>query len=196
MKRIIALCVAVVAAAASFAVDLEDLSGLSPESRIEFDSKFLSIRFVKNPGIVWHGGVEDLEYDDWIPYQGAFEISKADFFTVAGHGDVVDTIEAEYKRVRKLHIWGGVLTALGGAAFLSGMMLIATSNEYTGEGVSQINSGKMTGGAVLSALGSAGCAFGIVLLYKKINTRNISVSFALNVADVYNRSLFDSLRAN
>lgn len=119
---------------------------------------------------------------EWKPYLGASEISKKEFFQIVGDSEMVsylDEIEAKNKKRTAI---GATFTGIGSLAYLvcMGALLSDTSSpNYALIGV--------TGG-----LAALGVGIGIPLLCVSYDD-NISIQFAVGVADNYNQQLLERL---
>ena len=171
-----------------------NVSNLSEGNQVLYNRNSLSVMAVtKGSGtaaavpVGRYGAVAYGEYEshlDWVPYQGSREISKVDFLYLTGEDELAAELDAEYKRVRKLHIIGNVLGWGGIGVSVIGLIWMCASFD---------NDDNFMHATILS-LGALGVScIGIPFLCIKPK-ENIPVSFAVNLANSYNTKLVNSLR--
>lgn len=122
--------------------------------------------------------------EDFRVFEGSKEIDKLTFFEKANQNVAVDIIKEEDKRVKTLHNWGWGLCATGLAAMFGGAIWEFTAPENSNTSLYRIIA--ISGGTVLSL-----CSLPLITVKPNYN---LSVQFAINVADAYNQNLFDSLK--
>lgn len=118
---------------------------------------------------------------DWDAYLGPNQISKKDFFKIAGYTDLYEQCIEIEERVAKKKEEGVIWTVVGGAACISGFIVMLSGLEnYSNDGIYM--------GGLISLVGCIPLYIGIDLLEYE-EEPNISASFAMGIADVYNKQL-------
>ena len=199
MKKSIALFISILIVLTPLAAS-PDLSELSDEARYEYIKSSLSIQTKENSysygsGIgdihpfglytatVWSAGTTETE---WTPYRGANEISKAEFFYLTGEDEIYREFQEGMKTEKAMHTAGwsifGVGLGLGVALLVAGIVLDDYSNPA-------LTLWCYAGGTAAAVIGLVG----LPLVYWEYDD-NISVSFAISLADIYNERLAQSLK--
>lgn len=133
------------------------------------------------------GSSESTSTIAWDAYQGANQISKADFFRIAGYPEyekICLDVEAQNKKNKSMGIG---LTIGGGVGYTAGMIMMLTDLDC---------STQFWIGCVIGLLSCVPLGFGIDLILESDAEPNISTSFAIGVADIYNRELQTSIKLN
>lgn len=174
-----------------------DISDLPLEKQNEYLARFLSIRTEKVlevhtdafvfPG--YYGVYTEWSTGNtlttWQPYQGSAAISKTDFLYLTGQDALAAELQSEYDRARKLNTAGYVFFGIGVAGLVGSLIYELTANSSS----SSISTPFM----IASGISTAVSCIGIPLMAVRPN-ENISVSFAVNIADLYNQQLYESIR--
>ena len=175
----------------SAAESVQDLTG---EARERYIMESLSIETEEH--ITVSGGAHDFglpggyistyasgeSITEWIPYQGAREISRPEFLEIAGFPELAAE-ERDFEQRLSTHnaaMWGCLGAGLAG--ILGGMLLALIPH----------TEGAAIAGIALSAAGAASTIASFVLYFTPPES-DISISFAVNVADLYNEELLSSL---
>ena len=161
---------------------------LSVQERVETSGRSTGSAFsTSRYTAVAFGRSEATTTIEWDAYQGANKISKADFFKIAGYPDYeqlcLDTIEENEKRKST----GITLSVVGGIGYTVGIVMILTDMKLG------------TRFWVGSAIGLVSCiplGIGITMLETGDSEPDISTSFAMGVADIYNQELQASIKMN
>ena len=113
---------------------------------------------------------------EWIPYQGARELSKVAFFNITGYSDLAEAQRKADTFNRNMDIAGWTLYGVGLAVMLSSLFFL--DNEKV----------------AYSLLGVGGLvSLGGLPLVLIETENNVSISFAVNIANSYNQRLLESL---
>ncbi len=136
------------------------------------------------------GSSESTSTIEWDAYQGASKISKAEFFRITGYPDYEKIcLEQEAQNEKKKSI-GIVLTAVGCTGAVAGLIW-----EYVGFfSLDDMTQGYIGAGVGLGFLIPA--TIGCVMLLDTDAEPDISTSFAIGVADIYNQELQASIKLN
>lgn len=161
---------------------------LSVQERVETSGRSTGSAFsTSRYTAVAFGRSEATTTIEWDAYQGANKISKADFFKIAGYPDYeqlcLDTIAQNEKRKST----GITLSVVGGIGYTVGIVMILTDMKLG------------TRFWVGSAIGLVSCiplGIGITMLETGDSEPDISTSFAMGVADIYNQELQASIKLN
>ncbi|HIS14585.1 MAG TPA: hypothetical protein IAA76_08405 [Candidatus Ornithospirochaeta stercorigallinarum] len=193
-KKVIALSLVFVLLSNSIFASI-DLSLLSSEHQQIFLNQALSIQTEQNTlsyssgyakptswGALSSGWGTSNTSTDWVPYRGAGEISKVDFLYATGQYDMAKNLENAYKTAENFKLAGYILTGVGSVGLLA--TLLIGSNYYGDSSVPLY---------ILLGLSAGSLAVGIPFMFWQVDD-NLSVSFAVGLADVYNQNLFDSLK--
>lgn len=122
---------------------------------------------------------------EWYPYQGAQAISRADFFDTVGAYDLAEAEKRIDESNSKLHIAGAITTGVGLAAALAGLIWGLAANMPYEDPTFWASMGLLIGGTCATVVG-------VPLLV--IETKSdISISFAVGLADSYNKQLLESM---
>ena len=117
---------------------------------------------------------------NWYPYMGPTEISKLDFFRLTGYDAIVAQMEKDLKTQRALVISGGTLMTAGFIGVITGVVLMCTMDD-------------ILPGTITTCISAVAMGAGIPMMLWEPND-DISISFAVGVADDYNRKLLESIR--
>ena len=143
-----------------------NVSMLSPETQAWYNHNSITIQKSRS---------------SWIPFQGGMELSKVDFLNMTGEYELASQLDAEYKRVRKLNNIGNVITWGGIGLGIAGTIWMLASFD---------NDDSFLAACLLSSVSViVASSVGIPLLYIRPK-ENIPISFAINLADIYNENLF------
>lgn len=118
---------------------------------------------------------------NWYPYLGPQEISKIDFFRITGYDDIVASMEKDLETQRAMVIAGGTLMGAGLIGLIAGTIMLVSMED-------NILPGTITATVSAVALGIS------VPLVMWQPDDNISISFAVNAADMYNRKLLEAIK--
>lgn len=172
------------------------IDDLSYENRQFYISNALSIETKENINV--SGGAYDFgnlggyipsyaygeSTTEWIPYYGPMQISRADFFDITGYKDFAE-FEREIERKNKVYRTVGWSLLGSGLGLMLGGLLWNVADEYgTGLGASIL----MGGGILVSCVS-------IPFFFLETKS-NISISFAVGIANNYNQKLLDSFNTD
>ena len=190
MRKGFVLIVFILAVASSFMqlYAAEGIDSLDAGQRQDYMMKMLSIETedkVKISGISRNltdslslSHASGRSSKEWTPYQGYKEISREQFFRIAGYEDLAD----EQKHVdgvnRALNISSMIATGIGAAVGFTGLGFLMADNGEIGEIMA------VTGLGVLTLIAAP-----LALIH--INN-NVSLQFAIGIADSYNAQLLDT----
>ena len=139
------------------------------------------------------------DYLDWDAYLGSTQISRAYFYKLTNQNGLYNSLIQSQERVQKKHKTGTYLTIGGSALFGVGMGVMlfggGRSNPYdmfrekeAYDNYQKKSDSMLWWGAGIALASTIPLAFGIVdLMYNEKD--NVSVSFAMGIADVYNEAL-------
>lgn len=134
-----------------------------------------------------HGKTET----DWTPFYGPSEIDKRTFFEIAGAEDMLKAFDEAEEKYAKKQRTGAILFGVGIAGIIASLVATGVALECDDVNTSEI----LFGGSIACACASiAPFCVGAVLVSAKPNN-NISVEFAIGIADGYNQKLIDKLMA-
>lgn len=184
-----------------------DISDLSAEKQMEFMNNSLSIQTEQNTysygstiGNVWGNGVvtgtafgNATTTTGWRPYLGPMEIDKGSFYQITNQGDLYDSYSKGMEKEKTYHIAGWSLlcaSVIGGAAIALCGMMGYNQGWWRGNAVDVLYPALLGSGLSLMLVGGLSSVPLITWDYKD----NVSVSFAVGVADMYNQRLAESLR--
>ena len=176
MKKTI--LVAMLCLVTAFCICAEELT--TEQQKIYNSQALVVVRSTSDP---------DLNSKHWTPYQGANEITKAEFFRLAGYSDYEKLClkqESTDKIVRTSGIVLSVACGVGLVAYTS--YAVANSADH------HSNSDIKTNSLIIGYLG-AGALAGVILAFYE-GSPKISTSFAMGVADIYNQELQASIKLN
>ena len=185
MKRIVALILlcSMVGPMGLFAA--ESLEELTAEERREYNRMALSVQTEHTTeyggfGVPLRGGytamyAEGTTSTDWVPYQGYMRISKPEFLTIAGYPDLAAEEARISSQNNAMQIAGWSLFGVGIATMLSSLIVYFATNNLA------------AWGGVFGA-GTAIAVIGVPLISIRIDN-DIAISFAVSIADDYNRAL-------
>lgn len=118
---------------------------------------------------------------NWDAYLGANLISKKEFFKIAGYEDLYEQCLEVEEHVAKKRKDGVTLTVVGGVACVTGLCIMLSS-------LDSLSYDALYAGEAIALLGCLPLYFGIEMMgYEE--EPNISTSFAMGIADVYNKQL-------
>ena len=198
MKKTI--LVAILCLLTAFCIYAEDLTteqqkiynaqALSVQERVETSGRSTGSAFsTSRYTAVAFGRSESTSTIEWDAYQGANKISKVDFFKIAGYPDYeqlcLDTI-AQNEQNKTL---GMRLMIIGTAGAIAGLTC-----EFIG--ISKKNNIQMYVGAGIGLLSLFPAIWGLNLYSNSDSEPDISTSFAMGVADIYNQELQASIKLN
>ena len=180
MKRFL-LLIAILSAITPLSA-ANDITQLSADAQIEYLTNALSVEIVDqmntygsslgtitNFGLITTSSVSSTTIEtEWYPYLGSTEISRLDFFKLTGQNDIVAEYEAAEGKASKMKIFGA-----------KGLM-----KENNLPGVLMLTSG----------LCLSGVGLGSIALISWEYKDDVSVSFAIGLADIYNNKLYESLK--
>lgn len=122
---------------------------------------------------------------EWYPYLGARQISKADFFQLAGYPELAASEKKIADTQKSMAIAKWSLVGAGSLLMLIGLPLL-----YAGVDTESNDAMAATGG-VMSLVGLAAFIPAVILEFTPPES-DISISFAVNVASGYNQKLLES----
>ena len=126
----------------------------------------------------------------WDAYQGPNLIAKADFFKLAGEIELYKEYNLAAMRTAEKRKQGVGFATVGGiGATLGAIMMFAGIDPY----VSRDEMGLMVGGAIIFGISCIPLYIGVFDL-KYTEEPNVSASFAMGVADIYNQKLAAEIR--
>lgn len=136
------------------------------------------------------GSSESTSTIEWDAYQGASKISKAEFFRIAGYPDYEKLCLDQIAENEKKKSIGIILTAVGFSGAVAGLIW-----EYVGFfAMDDRTQGYIGAGVGLGFLVPA--TIGCVMMLNADVEPDISTSFAIGVADIYNQELQASIKLN
>lgn len=164
---------------------------LSVQQRVETSGTSSASAFSTNRYSAFaFGSSESTSTVEWDAYQGASKISKAEFFRIAGYPDYEKICLDWATKYEKEKSTGIALTAVGLTGSVVGLVL-----EYVGCFVTEDRTQVFIGAGVgLGFLITA--TIGWVMLLNADAEPDISTSFAIGVADIYNQELQASIMLN
>lgn len=144
------------------------------------------------------------EYLDWDAYKGSSQISRASFYKLTNQIGLYNSLVQSQERVQKKHksgtyltIGGGVVTGVGLGVMCYGLIrsnpysFIYDRDDYNA--FAKKSDTIMWWGIGIALAGIIPLGIGIEhLLYNESD--NVSVSFAMGIADAYNESLATSIK--
>jgi len=177
-KNLLILLVLTICIGFAFAND--PTANMTPEQKMEYMSQALNIVPVQ---IFNFGSARTIE--DWDVFQGAEKISQRDFAAITKNTDLIEQIKKmdENRVTRKRN--GLLFTVGGGAAIFGGAYVLA----FYGKGLDPT----FLGGLSLMVSGISLMSVGIWKMTYK-DTLNVSVDFAIGVAENYNSQLATKIK--
>lgn len=184
MRRIVALML-VLCMIGSMAYSADSLKSLSMEDQRMYLSNALSIQTSEHT--YTSGGIYDWGWGwldtysssstsrEWYPYRGPVEISKEAFYRLTGYDALADAEAAAARTNRNMAIAGLTLSGAGLAAMLASVFFIDNDALFYG---------LLGGGTLLTCIA-------IPLLTIEVDN-DVSISFAVGIADSYNQRLLES----
>lgn len=199
-KTIVIICIFLVSGFSLFAEELTieqqkiyNSQALTIQQRFETNGKFLTDALTSTTAssffTVALGSSESTTTIAWDAYEGANQISKADFFKIAGYPEyekICLEIEEQNKKNKAL----GIGLTVGGGVLCTASVIMMLKDYFSETPTIQLWWG---GAALLSCIP---LCFGINLIAKSDAEPNMSTSFAIGVADIYNRELQTSIKLN
>lgn len=166
----------------------DSVDALSYEQRQAYFRDALSIQTVDRTEI--SGGIYDYGYwggyastwaesnttTDWYPYEGAFQISKVDFYELTGQYDLAAAEAKAEKLNNSMAIAGWSVLGAGLLTMLSSLFFIDDPNATDWW---------------LLGIGSVISCVSVPLLCIQVSN-DVSISFAVGLADNYNKRLLES----
>lgn len=125
----------------------------------------------------------------WDAYRGAEKISKADFFSLTGYPEYEKMCLEIDEANRKRNSTGLTLSIVGGVAYIAGSVVMLTSIGKTDQTLLYVGAGIAVAGAIPLGIGLA-------LSLTPDSEPDISSSFALSVADLYNKQLMAKIKVS
>lgn len=189
MRKAVALALIVCMFGSMGLYAADSMEGLTYEQQREYFDNALSIETESHttvsggaydwgrPGGFISSYAEGDTSTEWIPYKGARELSKADFFDITGYSDLAEAQRKADTFNRNMDIAGWSLYGVGLAVMLSSLFFL--DNETVAYSL-------LGTGAVVGL-----CGLPLVLIETE---NNVSISFAVNIANSYNQRLLDSVR--
>lgn len=186
MRKIIA-CILILCIIANQLFAAETLEGLTYEQERIYLQNHLSVQtsqhtdisgvgYMNNWGLYTNFSEGDTT-TEWTPYVGAREISKEAFYEITGYNDLAEAERSANSFNRNMAIAGWTLYGVGILAMLSSLFFL--DNEAACYGL-------LCGGGVVAAVG-------VPLIFIKANN-DVSISFAVGIANSYNKQLLESIR--
>ena len=131
------------------------------------------------------GSSESSSTVSWDVYQGANQITKAEFFRITGYPEYEKIcLEVEEQNKKNMNLGIG-LTIGGGLGCTVGCIMMLSDMDI---------SAVFESGCIIALLSCIPLGFGIDLIDEADAEPNISTSFAIGVADIYNKELETSIR--
>lgn len=172
----------------------ESVQALDPEQRQRYFSNMLSIETENH--ITVSGGAYDFgrpggyissyasgeTTTEWIPYQGPNQISRREFFSIAGLMDIAEEEERIEKRNNAQKIAGGIVLGVGAVAAVAGMIW----------GWNKTDQDPCFWGALGLTCGGVVASCASIPLFLWETKSDISIAFAANIADSFNKDLLSS----
>lgn len=192
MKKLLLIAIAIIMIANPlFAVN--DLSALSAESQQKYLMESLSIQTEENTVATGSGfgnmigstaimtsvgrGTTETE---WYPYKGPSELTREEFYTLTNQNDLLEAYTEGTKKQTIANICGW---ALLGVTFIGGLVVCFTGLESGNTSAEWI-------GLSVALIGGLGSIPLVTWEYDD----NVSISFAVGLADIYNNNLYKSLK--
>ena len=192
MKRIIAGILVLCIVASDMLLAADSLESLTAEQERLYLENHLSVQTSQHTDISGIGYMNDWGLytsfgegntsTEWTPYLGYNQISKADFFRLAGYEDLA-LQEQKIEETRKnMVIAKWTLFGAGFALMLGGMSTLLTESDPW-----------IIAGIVMFSVGAASWVPVLVLEFTEPES-DIAVSFAVGVANNYNKRLLEAIR--
>ena len=196
MKRATAILL-LVCMSVNLAFAADSIESLSPEQFRAYISNSLSIETASHTTV--SGGSYDFgrpggyissyatgdTVTEWYPYLGSNQINRSDFFALAGYDDLA---RQEYKieQARKnMSIAKWSIFGIGSAAALIGAIMWSMGLDNYDDAMAET-------GAIIMLAGLASYIPALVLEFTPPES-DIAISFAVGIANQYNRQLLDSI---
>lgn len=184
-----------------------DISGLTAEAQMEFMNNSLSIQTEQNTytygsviGNAWSTGLitgtaigNSTTTTEWKPYMGPVEIDKGRFYEITGQDDLLAEYSKgmEKERTYKIAGWSLLGASLAGGALMSILGLVGGAQHWWRGNADDVLVPTLGYGGLLVML--VGGLTSVPLLVWDYND-DVSISFAVGIADMYNQRLAESLR--
>ena len=172
----------------------DSMEGLTYEQQQEYINRSLSIETESHttvsggaydfgrPGGYISSFAEGETTTEWIPYQGARQISRPAFFEIVGYPDIAAEEQHIIDVRNSMNIAKWSCVGIGFAGMFSGILLALLPENNMPAAIAGI------------ALFSLGCAADIAALILEFTPpeSDISIAFAVNLANTYNQNLLNS----
>ena len=185
MKRLIA-CVLLACFIANFAFAADRIENLTYDQERFYLQNHLSVQTSQHTDVSGLGYMNDWGLytsfgsgdttTEWTPYVGAREISKEDFYRITGYNDLAEAERSANDFNRNMSIAGWTLYGVGMLAMLSSLFFMDNDSAFLG---------LLCGGGLVAVAG-------VPLIFIKASN-DVSISFAVGIADSYNRQLLESI---
>jgi len=171
------------------------LSNLSPELKIRYNNESLNVSVettTKMTGGSYYlgSGISTSSMfgktkESWIPYLGNSQISKIDFFQIAGYPEEAQRFKEVLDYNKRMDKIGNIVLGAGSVVSLVGLaMMLNSIYDYDSD---------MTGGLITSLVGLTVMTISFPIYYAKKDDSMFSISFALRIAEDYNELLIEKL---
>ncbi len=161
-------------AAALYVVPATDVTTL-PDFRFFSSGRYTSFEILPGHTVIT---------ETWDAYRGGEKLTKAEFFRTAGYPDLEEICLETEKDNRRKETAGTALVIVGSAGMITGTVLMFLDHRITPD-----TDTLLYVGAAVTSLSAVPMGIGIGLVLSSDTEPDISSSFALSVADVYNRKL-------
>ncbi len=131
---------------------------------------------------------------DWIPFYGPAEIDKRTFLEIAGADDILKAYDEAEKECAKKRNTGAVLIGVGVTTMVASTITALVPVFYDMDLDSNMSNILFLSGLAGVCVSAIPLCFGIEFVLAKPNN-NLSVEFAIGIADNYNQKLIDKLMA-
>ena len=161
-------------AEALYVVPRTDVTTLS-DIRFRSDGRFTSFEILPGRTIIT---------ETWDAYRGSEKITKAEFFHTAGYLDLEEICLETEKDNRRKETAGTALVIVGSAGMITGTVLMFLDHRITPD-----TDTLLYVGAAVTSISAVPMGIGIGLVLSSDTEPDISSSFALGIADIYNQKL-------
>ena len=159
---------------ALYVVPRTDVTTLK-DIRFHSDGRYTSFEVLPGPTIIT---------ETWDAYMGGEKITKAEFFRIAGYTDLEEICLETEAFNRGKETAGNVLVIVGSAGMITGTVLMFLDHNLTPDTDTLLYIG-----AAVTSLSAIPMGIGIALVLSSDTEPDISSSFAIGVADIYNQKL-------
>lgn len=125
----------------------------------------------------------------WDAYRGGERISKAEFFSITGYPEYEELCIGMEEMNKKRKSTGTTLTIVGGVLYISGTALMLFS-------IGKTEMTELYIGSTVAVVGAVPLSIGLRMCLTPDTEPDISSSFALSLADAYNKKLQAEIKIN